>query len=341
MKLTYAESGVDRGTRDKAKSVFSAFESTYSLSKYGAPIRLPFNTVYPVGDKLNVKTCDGIGTKVMLAELSKKHDTIGVDAVAMVTNDAIRCGAEPIALTNIIDAKKSTPELLKEIQKGLQTGAEESNCPMVGGETADVPELMSTLYHINCDCIGEVEKSNVVDGTGLQEGDVVVGIPSSGVHSNGISLVRKALFKEWGGKFDAFDKPDGFDKDLVYTALEPTKIYVKTVLKAITEYNVKAAVHITGDAYLKFGGLFKSSPGIGFNFDKFEPQPIFGLIQQQGVEWEEMFKTFNMGWGFALVVPKEEADGAAQLVGGTKIGGVTGKKGEIVVSHNGNDMRLV
>ncbi|MCK4327151.1 MAG: phosphoribosylformylglycinamidine cyclo-ligase [Candidatus Diapherotrites archaeon] len=340
MSLTYAESGVDREKRGAAKSVFSAFESTYSLSKYGAPVALPYNTVYPVGDKYNVKTCDGVGTKVMLAELAEKHDTIGIDAVAMVTNDAIRCGAEPIALTNVIDVKESAAELLAALQKGLQKGSEQSGCPMVGGETADVPELMTALYHINCDCVAEVEKSNVVDGKGIADGDAVVGIPSSGLHSNGISLVRRALFKKWGGKYGAHDKPDGLERELVFEALEPTRVYVKPVLKAITEYSVKAAVHITGDAYLKFGALFKSSPGIGFAFDKFEPQPIFGLIQEQGVDWKEMFRTFNMGWGFALVVPSGEADAVAQLVGGTEIGKATGQKGEISVSHNGKEMNL-
>ena len=340
MSLNYADTGVDRESRDKAKKVWGAFGETYSMAKYGELVQLPYNTVYPMGEKYNVKTCDGIGTKVLLAELAEKHDTIGVDAVAMVSNDAIRCGAEPIALTNVIDVKKSTPELLRELQKGLKKGAEDSGCPMVGGETADVPELMKALYHINCDCIAEVEKSNVIDGRGIAPGDVVVGMRSSGVHSNGISLVRRALFKKWGGRFEPFDQPDGFNRGLVLDALEPTKIYVKKVLKAAQEYKVKAAVHITGDAYLKFGKLFESSPGIGLEFDRFEPQPIFGLIQQQGVEWKEMFKTFNMGWGFALVVPAEEAEAAAQLVGGEEIGRANARQGSISVSYGGNDLVL-
>ncbi len=339
MSLTYAETGVDRETRDTAKKVWNVFEETYSLCKGGKPFKLAYNTLYPHHGKLNVKTCDGIGTKVMIAELAEKHDTIGIDAVAMVVNDAIRCGAEPLALTNVIDVKKSTPELLNELQKGLKKGSEEANCPMIGGETADVPELMQSLYHINCDCIAEVEQSNVVDGKNIAQGDVVIGMRSGGVMSNGISLVRRALFKEWGGTFDAHDQPNGFDQELVLEALEPTKIYVQPVLKAIQEYNVKAAVHITGDAYLKFGKLFPYSPGIGFKFDNFNPHEIFKLIQQQGVAWEEMFKTFNMGWGFAVVVPKEEADAVAQMLGGQRIGEVTDSQA-ITINYKDKEMVL-
>ncbi len=341
MSLSYADAGVNRQERDTAKKAFSSFEGSYGLSKYGKPLKLPFNTVYPVGEKYNVKTCDGVGTKVLIAELAGKHDTIGIDAVAMVVNDAIRCGAEPIAVTDIIDARKSTPELLGELQKGLEAGVEMAGCPLVGGETADVPELMSAPYHINCDCVGEVDRKSIVSGRGISAGDVVVGMRSSGLHSNGISLARKALFKEWGGSYGAFDQPDGIGGELAMEALKPTEIYVKPALRAMAEYNVKAAVHITGDAYLKFGKLFGYSPGIGFEFDNFHPQGIFKLIQRQGVSWEEMFKTFNMGWGFALVVAKEDADGIIQLLGGgAEVIGHAIKGSGITISYEGKKMGL-
>lgn len=341
MSLTYAESGVDRVERDKAKKTFAGFEETYSMCKYGEPIKLPYNTIYPVEDKFNVKTCDTVGTKVLLSQLAEKHDTIGIDGIAMVVNDAIRCGAKPLALTNTIDVKKSTPKLLSELQKGLKQGAKESDCPMIGGETADAGELLNSSYNIMCDVIAEVEKNNVVDGKGIKPGDVVIGLRSSGVHSNGISLVRKALFKEWGGKYDAFEKLEHIGRELVFEILEPTKIYVKPVLHAIRDYNVKGAVHITGDAYLKFGKLFDYSPGIGFKFNNFKPQPIFELIQKQGVSWPEMFKTFNMGWGFALIVPKEDVDGTLQLLGdGAEVIGDVTDNGKIVVEYLGESMEL-
>lgn len=339
-KVTYAAAGVDRSTRAEAKKAFDKFGGTYSLSKYGPPVRTPFNTLYPIEGKYHVKTCDGIGTKVLLAELAGKHDTIGVDAIAMVVNDAIRCGAEPLALTDVIDVSKSEPKLLAALQKGLDAGAREANCPIVGGETADVPELVRARYHINCDCVGEVERNNIVDGRGIVPGDKIVGIRSAGLHSNGISLARRVLFKEWGGKYDAHDAPGGIGRDLVLEALEPTRIYVKPVLHAMRDFDVKAAVHITGDAYLKFGRLFRYSPKIGFSFDYFKPQPIFDLIGKS-VAMPEMFKTFNMGWGFALVVPKGDADGVVQHFGDAAvIGEATAKVGSIVVSHAGKRMVL-
>jgi len=342
VSLTYADAGVNRNESDDAKQSFSSFEKRNSLSKYGEPIKLAYNTIYPVGERFNVKTCDGVGTKVLIAELAGKHDTIGIDAVAMVVNDAIRCGAEPLAVTDIIDTKQSTPELLEELQKGLNEGVKQANCPLVGGETADVPELMNSLYHINCDCIAEVEKDKIIDGRGIENGDVIIGIRSNGLHSNGISLARRALFKKWGGRYDAFEQPDGVEQELVYEALKPTRIYVREVLELAEKLNVKAAVHITGDAYLKFGKLFPFSPGIGFEFNNFKPQAIFELIQKEGVSMEEMFKTFNMGWGFAVIVEKEEADDALSALGGDAevIGNVT-DSGKITVKHAGERMELV
>ncbi len=330
MNLTYADTGVDRDTRETAKKVFEGFTSTYSLAKYGKPIKTPFNMVYKTRDGYQVKTCDGVGTKVLIAELAGKHDTIGIDAIAMVANDCVRCGAEPLAITDVIDIKKSEPGILNELQKGLNEGARQSNAPLIGGETADVPELMKTLYHINCDCVGEVEKGSIITGEKVRDGDAVVGMRSSGVHSNGISLVRRALFTEWGGKYDANE-----NRELLLQALEPTKIYVKPLLKAFNDFDVHAAVHITGDAYLKFLKL-----GVGFEFNNFKPHDIFAKIQEAGnVADEEMFRTFNMGWGFALVVDKSDADSVAQAVGGEVIGKATDEK-RSVVEHNGKRMVL-
>lgn len=313
---TYLEAGVDRELRSKAKEHLADLKSTLSFSRHGATIETPFNTLYPVGNEIfHVKTADGVGTKVLLAQLAGKHDTIGIDAVAMVVNDCIRCGARPLAITDVIDIRKSEPEILVELQRGLGIGARESECPLVGGETADVPELMNALYHINCDCVGEVERSKIINGERISVGDVITGLKSSGVHSNGISLLRKVLFKEWGGKFDAFEKPDGFDQELVLEALEPTKIYVKEFLNAADKVDILGAVNITGDAYLKFRKVTR----LGLEFDNFRPQPIFMLMQESGVSMEEMFKTMNMGWGFAVMVKKKDADSALQALPGSEV----------------------
>ncbi len=306
MARTYSAAGVDRKTREESKKHLNAD----SVAKYGKTVKTPFNVLYPVsGDMYQVKTADGVGTKVLLAQLAKKHDTIGIDAVANVVNDCVRCGAEPLAVTDIIDAKKSVPHIIKELYAGLKYGAEKAGCPIVGGETADVPELMSADYHINCDCVGEVEKYRIIRGR-VKVGDVVIGLRSSGIHSNGFSLVRKVLFRKWGGAFDTFKRLDGFDRELVFECLEPTSICVKPVLNLCRDVNVLAAANITGDAYYKFRKI-----NGGFEFNNFKPQPIFDLIQKTGrISDKEMFMTFNMGWGFAVVVGKKDADKALDLL---------------------------
>ena len=341
MGLSYADSGVDRKARWKAKRELESLKATHVLSKYGGVIETPFNVLYPVGgNKYHVKTSDGVGTKVLVAQLAEKHDTIGIDAIAMVVNDCIRCGATPLAITDMLDVKKSDSTLLYEIQKGLNHGALEAGCPLIGGETADVPELLSATYHINCDCVGEVEKEKIITGKEIRIGDVVVGLRSSGIHSNGISLARRALFKEWGGKYDAHEKPGELKRELVLEVLEPTRIYVKPVLEVMEEINVLGAVHITGDAYLKFLKL-----GVGFEFDNFHPQPIFELIQEAGeVSDEEMFKTFNMGWGFALIVRKGDEYATMSILGKkgveSEVIGKVIKEKKIVIKYKTKEMVL-
>jgi phosphoribosylformylglycinamidine cyclo-ligase len=216
-----------------------------------------------------------------------------------------------------------------------------------GGEIGDVAELIMGLrkgegFDMVVAAIGEVSKEKLIFGTNIEPGDAIIGFRSSGVHSNGISLARKILFKQWGGKYEPYDIPDGLDREIVREVLEPTKIYVKPVLRVADELRVKAAVHITGDAYLKFERLTKFSEGIGFEFDDFKPQPIFELIQKTASELggtitdEEMFKTFNMGWGFAVIVAKENVDRALVFTQKTgvkaeRIGRITDSEGIRIV----------
>jgi len=316
--ITYAKAGVNRKLREKAKRGLKSFELTYKFQKQGKIIKTAFNILYPISKNLyQTKVCDGVGTKVLLAQLANKHDIIGIDAVAMVVNDCIRCGAKPIAITDMIDVKKSEPKVLGEIQKGLILGAKEAGCPIVGGEIADVPELLNATYHINCDCVGEVKKQKIITGEKIKPGDIVIGFRSSGIHSNGLTLVRKVLFKKWGGKFDTLEKPKGFKKSLIYECLEPTKIYVEPFLKVAEKFEILGAIHITGDAYLKFKKLMRN---FGFELINFKPQPIFNLIQRTGsISDQEMFKTFNMGWGFAIVVKKEDINKILDLLEKLKV----------------------
>ena len=324
-KLTYSEAGVDRETRAQSKKALSMLKQTYSLGKYGKVVQLPYGNIFFAGDRYLDLVIEGVGTKVLLAQLADKHDTIGVDGVAMAVNDVIRSGATPLALVDNFHAHVSDPYLVKEWLKGIVKGAEESNCPVPGGEIGDVAAIINGLtqgkgFDLIVASVGDVLEEDIITGTAIKPGDVVVGYRSSGVHSNGISLVRKVLFKEWGGKYEAFDVPDGFDREIVYEALEPTKIYVRSFLNTTKQVNVKGAIHITGDAYVKFDRFMKYSKGIGFEFSNFKPQPIFELIQQTAPEVggeitdEEMLKTFNMGWGFGVVVDKNDADDTISVI---------------------------
>lgn len=353
-KFTYTEAGVDRKTRAKSKEALSTLKKTYTLGKYGKVVQLPYGHIFSAGDRYLDLVIEGVGTKVLLAQLADKYDTIGIDGVAMSVNDVIRSGATPLALVDNIHAQISDPNLVREWLKGIVRGAREADCPVPGGEIGDVADLIKGTaegkgFDLIVACVGEVLEENIIFGDKIKAGDVVVGLRSSGVHSNGISLVRKVLFKEWGGKYEPFDVLDGFTKEIIYEALEPTKIYVKPFLNVAKEVDIKGIVHITGDAYLKFNRLAKFSKGIGFEFTNFKPQPIFDLIQKTAlgvrgtITDEEMLKTFNMGWGFAVVVDKNDIDDAISIfeksVQTERIGTVT-TTGKIVAHYNGKMLEL-
>ena len=354
-EFTYAEAGVDREARTKSKAALLALKETYKLSKYGEVVQLPYGNIFPVGDRYLDFVIEGIGTKVLLAQLADKYDTIGIDGVAMAVNDVIRSGATPLAVVDNIHAQASDPHLVKEWMKGIVKGVTEAGCLVPGGEIGDVADVIKGItegkgFDMVFACIGEVFKKDIILGNNIKPGDLVIGLRSSGIHSNGISLARRVLFKEWGGKYESYDVPDGFKREIVYEVLEPTRIYVKPILNAAKEVNMKAAVHITGDAYLKFDRLMKFSKGIGFEFNNFEPQPIFELIQKTAPEIrgiindEEMLKTFNMGWGFAVVVDKtaeESVTNSFQKTGVTaeRIGKVTDSR-KIIAFYKGKKMGL-
>lgn len=330
-KITYAAAGVDRELRAEAKKALRLLKSTYRFSRYGEVVQLPFGNVFPYrGDCYLDLVIEGVGTKVLVAQLAGKYDTIGVDGVAMAVNDVIRSGARPLAVADNIHAQASDPVLVKEWMKGIAKGAAEAGCVVPSGEIGDVAELIKGLvegkgFDMVLAAIGEVSKDKIITGRNLKPGDVIIGLRSSGIHSNGVTLARKILFKQWGGKYEPFDVPEPLERELVYEVLEPTKIYVNPVLKVAEHVRVKAAVHITGDAYLKFNRLTLFSKGVGFEFNNFKPQPIFDLIQKTALELggqipdEEMFKTFNMGWGFALVVDPADKDEALDILERSKV----------------------
>jgi phosphoribosylformylglycinamidine cyclo-ligase len=355
--FTYTDAGVNREQRHESKKALEMLHETYKFSRFGPVMHLPYSNVFQLSaDKFLDLTIEGVGTKVLLAELAGRYDTIGVDAVAMAVNDVIRSGATPLAISDNIHAQASNPQLVKEWLEGIVAGANESECPVVSGEIGDVSEIINGIaegagFDMVVASVGQVDKEKIITGYGIKPDDPIIGLPSSGLHSNGITFARKILFKQWGGKFQPTDVPEGLSRDIVSEALEPTRIYVKPFLRAAEAVKIKGAVHITGDAYLKFNNLAGYSQGIGFEFDNFKPQPIFGLIPKTAAELgfnitdEEMFKIFNMGWGFGIIVDKADKDKALDALDKAKahpevIGRVTAAPRKVIVQHQNKKLAL-
>jgi phosphoribosylformylglycinamidine cyclo-ligase len=342
-KFTYAKAGVDRELRADSKKALKILKRTYKFSKYGEVIELPYGNIFPCGGSRYLDLAiEGVGTKVLVAQLAEKYDTIGIDGVAMAVNDVIRSGARPLAISDNIHAQISEPALVEEWMKGIARGAADAECIVPSGEIGDVSELIRGLseskgFDMVVSAIGEVSRDKIISGRNVKPSDSIIGLRSSGLHSNGISLARKVPFKQWGGKYEPHDVPDGLEREIVFEVLEPTRIYVRPLLKVAEELEVKAAVHITGDAYLKFGRLARFSKGRGFEFDNFRPQPVFKLLQETARQLggrttdEEMFRTFNMGWGFAVIVDKAATNKAVDVL--QKAGAQSEQIGQVTSSE--------
>ena len=261
-----------------------------------------------------VSGTDGVGTKLKIAMLLDKHDTIGIDCVAMCVNDIICCGARPLYFLDYIAIGKNFPEKVAQIVKGVADGCVMAGCALVGGETAEHPGMMAEdEYDIAGYSTGIVDKSKIIDNNTIKEGDAIIGIASSGVHSNGFSLVRK-VFNINEQKVKTFIPELG--KSLGEALLTPTRIYVKPVLDLISKLPVKGISHITG------GGFYENIPrmlpdGVSAKINKgsFPVLPIFSLIQKEGnISEHDMFNTFNMGIGMAIAVDKENAEKAVDIL---------------------------
>ncbi|MCD8037238.1 MAG: phosphoribosylformylglycinamidine cyclo-ligase [Clostridiales bacterium] len=262
-----------------------------------------------------VSGTDGVGTKLKLAFLLDKHDTIGIDCVAMCVNDIICCGAKPLFFLDYIACGKNVPEKIAEIVKGVTEGCVQSSAALIGGETAEMPGFYGIdEYDLAGFSVGVVDKPKVFDNSKVKEGDVIIGLPSSGVHSNGFSLVRKVFDIENKGITSPVAELGG--KSLGETLLTPTKIYVKPVLALSEQVAIKAVSHITG------GGFYENIPrsipkGYSAKIDKSAVKilPIFHLIAKTGkIPERDMFNTFNMGIGMSIVVDKNDADRALEIL---------------------------
>ena len=262
-----------------------------------------------------VSGTDGVGTKLKLAFLMDKHDTVGIDCVAMCVNDIICCGAKPLLFLDYIACGKNYPEKIAEIVSGIAEGCVQAGCELVGGETAEMPGFYSEdEYDLAGFSVGAVDKSKVLDNSKVMEGDVIIALPSSGVHSNGFSLVRKVFDVENRDIKAPVEALGG--KSIGETLLTPTRIYVKPMLALFDAVTVKAVSHITG------GGFYENIPrslpkGMGAKITKSAVKilPIFELIAKEGnISERDMFNTFNMGVGMSVVVSKDEADKALEVL---------------------------
>ena len=257
-----------------------------------------------------VSGTDGVGTKIRIAQLMDKHDTVGIDCVAMCVNDIICCGAKPLFFLDYIAIGKNDPEKVATLVSGVAEGCVQSGCALIGGETAEHPGVMAADdYDLAGFSVGVVDKPRIIDQNQVRPGDVILALPSSGVHSNGFSLVRKVFDVEHA---DLNLYSDELGRTLGEALLEPTVIYVKPVLRCMETVSVRGVSHITG------GGFFENVPrclpqGLSAKIDRsaLRIPPIFQVLQRQGqIPEHDMFNTYNMGVGMMVIVPQEEADRA-------------------------------
>ena len=315
---SYREAGVD---------ITAGYEGVKLMSKHVKRTMIP-GVVSDIGgfgglfapdltgmeEPVLVSGTDGVGTKIRIAQLMNKHDTVGIDCVAMCANDIICCGAKPLIFLDYIAIGKNDPEKVATLVSGVAEGCVQSGCALIGGETAEHPGVMAADdYDLAGFCVGVVDKKKIIDQKSMKEGDVILALPSTGVHSNGFSLVRKVFDVE---NTDLNQYYDELGTTLGEALLAPTKLYVKPVLAAIEAAEVHGVSHITG------GGFYENLPrclpeGLAakIQLKDLRVPPIFKLLQSKGnIPEHDMFNTYNMGMGMAVITSKETADKALEAL---------------------------
>ena len=309
MSDAYARAGVDQGAADAAVSGLVRALGAIKLDRPSLQVPLSghYASVIEVGENAGIAlSTDGVGTKLLVAEELGRFDTVGIDCVAMNVNDVICVGAEPLAMLDYIAVQKADPRICEEIGVGLARGAELAGVEIPGGELAQLGELVSSV-DVSGACFGTVPLDSIVDGAAVRPGDPVIGLPSSGIHSNGYTLARSAL---QGIPLD----DDRLGRPLGDVLLEPTEIYVKPVLELLrSDVKVNGLAHITSGG---LGNLLRLAADVGYEIDDPLPvPPIFTLIQERGnVGAEEMHQVFNMGCGFCVVVAPESESEALEFL---------------------------
>jgi len=325
--VTYKQAGVDVGAGNEVVRRIRKFVKGVGF----------FGGFHPLGKNFLVGAADGVGTKLKIAFMMNKHESIGLDLVAMNVDDVVVSGAQPLFFLDYIGCHKVHPPTIEKIIKGIALGCKQSGCKLLGGETAELSDMYSPgEYDLAGFTVGVVEKKKVINGKKIKQGDKIIGLPSSGLHSNGYTLVRKIFFDQL--RMDPKQYNEDLDRKLGEELLEPTKIYAPIIMKLIKKFKIKGMAHITG------GGIPENVARIlpkrvqaVFDLYSWPVQPIFRIIQRLGkVDQNEMYKTFNMGLGMVLVVGEKDAEKIVKFLAKMKekayIVGEVGKgKGEVII----------
>lgn len=322
---SYLQAGVDTAREEQAlSSVIAAASETFAFVQgIGKPV-LPigfFANVIDLGQGMGLAlSTDGVGTKILVAQMMQKYDTVGIDCVAMNANDVLCVGARPIAFLDYIAVQEAKPTLLDQLMHGLKEGARRAGVAICGGEIAQVREMLASEregwgFDLVGMCVGHVQLDKVIVGTAVTPGDVIMGLRSSGIHSNGLTLARQVLFKQNTYKVDT--KFEDLGRTLGEELLEPTTIYVPEVVEALERpLAIKGLAHITGDGLLNLLRLDTKPKAVGYVIEQLPPiPPIFSLIQKSGnIPDHEMFRVFNMGIGFCAVMTEGDAATFREIV---------------------------
>jgi phosphoribosylformylglycinamidine cyclo-ligase len=314
--MTYAGAGVDVNKLDKIKSGIIKEGLKFRRSGFGAPLGEigAYAGLIDLGEFALAMTTDGVGTKLIIADAMKKWDTVGIDCVAMNVNDLYVMGIEPLAFVDYISIEKPDENLIKQVMVGLDEGARQANVTIVGGETAALPDIIKG-FDLAGTCVGFVGKDNVVTGDTIEVGDAVIGLPSSGIHSNGYSLVRKVV-EEAGLKYTDL-LPYDESKTIGAELLKPTRIYAE-IVPLFKKYPIRGMAHITGGGLLNLKRITKY--GVEFH-DPLPVPPVFTWLQKLGgIDLSEMYRTFNMGMGYVIIASKEDAGAIVKMTDGKIVG---------------------
>ncbi|TCS80612.1 phosphoribosylformylglycinamidine cyclo-ligase [Tepidibacillus fermentans] len=321
MRDLYKEAGVDiQAGNETVRRISNHVRKTFrkevrtDLGGFGGLFALPIDKYRR---PILVSGTDGVGTKLKIAYEMNRHNTIGIDAVAMCVNDILVYGAEPLFFLDYLATGKLLPEQAEQVVSGIVEGCLQANCSLIGGETAEMPGIyQNSEYDVAGFVVGVVEEDQIIDGSSIKHGDVLIGLASNGLHSNGFSLVRYLLFEKHHYRLTDLIEELG-NQQLGVELLKPTRIYVKPILKMLEEVSIKGMVHITG------GGFIENIPRVipkglqaNIQLGSWDVPAIFSFLQRLGdLRQEELYRTFNMGIGFILIVSKEEQEKVIQLAG--------------------------